>query len=180
MIQFFSFQQNSIQKYIQNVEIGCIQFNKIFIQYENMGIGQGYPQLSQSLFLTMIVVDWGKIGTFLSNPSITCEIIGEYAVLSSSIYRMIARKEGPQCTQYTGFQLRCEVYTAEYYIYIPHDKVCRTCSEFVGLVLYKLLLMAQQQRGADEVNCSLEQFWQGIQRDLSTRRAKKSCFVEQQ
>ena len=26
---------------IQNFEIGCIQFNKIFIQLENMGIEQG-------------------------------------------------------------------------------------------------------------------------------------------
>ena len=41
-IQFSVFRQNSIQKFIQNVEIGCIQFNKIFIQCENMGIGQGY------------------------------------------------------------------------------------------------------------------------------------------
>ena len=34
MIHFFVFQQNSIQKFIQNIEIGCIQFNEILIQEE--------------------------------------------------------------------------------------------------------------------------------------------------
>ena len=32
------FPPNSIQKSIQNFEIGCIQFNKIFIQLGNAGI----------------------------------------------------------------------------------------------------------------------------------------------
>ena len=36
------FLPNSIQKSIQNFEIGCIQFNKIFIQLGNAGIDQGY------------------------------------------------------------------------------------------------------------------------------------------
>ena len=36
------FLPNSIQKLIQNFEIGCIQFNKIFIQLGNAGIDQGY------------------------------------------------------------------------------------------------------------------------------------------
>ena len=33
---------NSIQNSIQNFEISWIQFNKIFIQFENVGIDQGY------------------------------------------------------------------------------------------------------------------------------------------
>ena len=32
---------NSIQNSIQNFEISWIQFNKIFIQFENVGIDQG-------------------------------------------------------------------------------------------------------------------------------------------
>ena len=32
---------NSIQNSIQNFEISLIQFNKIFIQFENVGIDQG-------------------------------------------------------------------------------------------------------------------------------------------
>ena len=38
------FPPNSIQKSIQNFEIGCIQFNKIFIQLGNAGIDQGYKE----------------------------------------------------------------------------------------------------------------------------------------
>ena len=38
------FPPNSIQKLIQNFEIGCIQFNKIVIQLGNTGIDQGYSQ----------------------------------------------------------------------------------------------------------------------------------------
>ena len=66
-----------------------------------VGVLQGPLNFLKAFFLTMIIVDWGKIGTYLSNPSITCEIIEEYAVFSSSIYRMMAREEGLQCTQYT-------------------------------------------------------------------------------
>ena len=33
---------NSIEKSIQYFEIGCIQFNKIFIQLGNSGFDQGY------------------------------------------------------------------------------------------------------------------------------------------
>ena len=33
---------NSIEKSIQYFEIGCIQFNKIFIQFGNSGFDQGY------------------------------------------------------------------------------------------------------------------------------------------
>ena len=33
---------NSIQNSIQNIEISWIQFNKIFIQFENVGIDHGY------------------------------------------------------------------------------------------------------------------------------------------
>ena len=33
---------NSIQNSIQNFEISRIQFNKILIQFENVGIDQGY------------------------------------------------------------------------------------------------------------------------------------------
>ena len=33
---------NSIQNLIQNFEISWIQFNKIFIQFENVGIDHGY------------------------------------------------------------------------------------------------------------------------------------------
>ena len=33
---------NSIQNSIQNFEISWIQFNKIFIQFENVGIDHGY------------------------------------------------------------------------------------------------------------------------------------------
>ena len=33
---------NSIQNSIQNFEISRIQFNKIFIQFENVGIDHGY------------------------------------------------------------------------------------------------------------------------------------------
>ena len=33
---------NSIEKYIQYFETGCIQFNKIFIQLGNSGFDQGY------------------------------------------------------------------------------------------------------------------------------------------
>ena len=40
------FPANSIQKFIQNFEIGCIQFNKIFIQLRNVGIDQGYFTLN--------------------------------------------------------------------------------------------------------------------------------------
>ena len=36
---------NSIQNSIKNFEISWIQFNKIFIQFENVGIDHGYPQL---------------------------------------------------------------------------------------------------------------------------------------
>ena len=35
---------NSIQNSIQNFEISWIQFNKIFIQFENVGIDHGYPE----------------------------------------------------------------------------------------------------------------------------------------
>ena len=41
MIQNYLFPTNSIQNSIQNFEIGWIQFNKIFIQFENVGIDQG-------------------------------------------------------------------------------------------------------------------------------------------
>ena len=37
---------NSIQNSIQNFEISWIQFNKIFIQFENVGIDHGYPDLN--------------------------------------------------------------------------------------------------------------------------------------
>ena len=43
IIQNYLFPTNSIQNSIQNFEIGWIQFNKIFIQFENVGIDQGYP-----------------------------------------------------------------------------------------------------------------------------------------
>ena len=41
IIQNYLFPTNSIQNSIQNFEIGWIQFNKIFIQFENVGIDQG-------------------------------------------------------------------------------------------------------------------------------------------
>ena len=44
IIQNYLFPTNSIQNSIQNFEIGWIQFNKIFIQFENVGIDQGYVQ----------------------------------------------------------------------------------------------------------------------------------------
>ena len=36
------FMVNSIQNSIKNFEISWIQFNKIFIQFENVGIDHGY------------------------------------------------------------------------------------------------------------------------------------------
>ena len=45
IIQNNLFLTNSIQNSNQNFEIGCIQFNKIFIQLENVGIEQGYSRM---------------------------------------------------------------------------------------------------------------------------------------
>ena len=39
------FLENSIQKLIQKFKFGLIQFNKIFIQLENQGIGHHYGNL---------------------------------------------------------------------------------------------------------------------------------------
>ena len=42
IIQNNLFLVNSIQNLIQNFEISWIQFSKIFIQFENVGIDHGY------------------------------------------------------------------------------------------------------------------------------------------
>ena len=39
---------NSIQNSIQNFEISWIQFNKIFIQFENVGIDHGYLLMAKA------------------------------------------------------------------------------------------------------------------------------------
>ena len=54
IIQNYLFPTNSIQNSIQNFEIGWIQFNKIFIQFENVDIDQGYSdQMSQVSKVTL-------------------------------------------------------------------------------------------------------------------------------
>ena len=50
---------NSIQNSIQNFEISWIQFNKIFIQFENVGIDQGYVALQ----ILSMAVKWSSSGT---------------------------------------------------------------------------------------------------------------------
>ena len=56
------FPPNSIQKSIQNFEIGCIQFNKIFIQLGNAGIDQGYGSVIRPIptysFVCSQQFDW--------------------------------------------------------------------------------------------------------------------------
>ena len=38
----FSFRKNSIQKFIKNLKLAFVQLDEIFIQKENIGIGDGY------------------------------------------------------------------------------------------------------------------------------------------
>ena len=48
---------NSIQNSIQNFEISWIQFNKIFIQFENVGIDHGYPGRRGEIILLILNYD---------------------------------------------------------------------------------------------------------------------------
>ena len=49
IIQNYLFPTNSIQNSIQNFEISWIQFNKIFIQFDNVGIDHGYKDRANKL-----------------------------------------------------------------------------------------------------------------------------------
>jgi len=59
------FLPNSIQKLIQDFEIGCIQFNKIFIQLGNAGIDQGYLSLVTKAFKNNCSADFSGLYTSL-------------------------------------------------------------------------------------------------------------------